>query len=404
MTGRYSSYRPTSVITMRGLTLLLLCFSLSFLLLSCARQPITRLTPENTPLFTDHTGRSALLTAAMHHLSFLEKLPENHVIQIDGLTISKKRVVESARLFVDIVQSTPEPLEFNNEIRQRFTVYQASGRTNDWRGNLLATGYYEPVLPGSLEKKPPFIHPLYGVPRQLLTRTPEQSAQSDKREVGRIDVNGHFTGFWSRSEIEEENHLLGQEIVYLKDPFDAFLLHVQGSGKIQLPDGSIRSLRFAGHNGHEYKSIGKLLVDEGILDLKSVSVPALRSYLLDNPEETTRVLHHNPRYIFFSWGDDSPPQGSTGATLTAGRSVAIDRDILPEELICYLVTQSPQVDKDESILGWEEFRRFVMPQDSGAAIKGPGRVDLFYGSDTYSKIAAGVMKHKARLYFLLAKE
>ena len=210
--------------------------------------------------------------------------------------------------------------------------------------------------------------------------------------------------FWSREEIENENLLAGSELVYLRDPFDAYLLQVQGSGKVRLPDGTIRAIRFGGHNGHGYKSIGKLLVDEGKMTLEEASVPAIRSYLAANPDEIERILHYNPRYIFFKWGDDASPQGSTHVSLTPGRSIAIDRAVLPAPVIAYLVTEKPRIDIDGTLLDWEPLRRFVLPQDSGAAIKGPGRADLFLGSGRFAELNAGQMKQPGKLYFLIARK
>ncbi len=205
------------------------------------------------------------------------------------------------------------------------------------------------------------------------------------------------------AEIDRDNPLAGSELVYLRDPFDAFLLQVQGSGRIRLADGSVKSVRFAGHNGQEYNSIGKLLVDEGKLSRKEVSIPAIRRYLSEHPGERKRILDHNPRVVFFTWGDEGNPQGSLGQELTPGRSVAIDNHTLPTALFGYLASRKPVVDSDGSILCWKPLTRFVLPQDSGAAIRGAGRVDLFLGSGTYARTTAGHMQEPGTLYFLLAK-
>ena len=199
------------------------------------------------------------------------------------------------------------------------------------------------------------------------------------------------------------NYYKAVELVFLKDPFDAFILHIQGSGKIQFPDKSIRPIRFAGSNGHPYKSIGKLLVDEHAMTLEEVTVPAIRKYLQLHPDQQQRILHHNPRYIFFHWGDDVGPKGSFGQVLTPGRSIAIDSKVLPGGVLAYLQSRVPQIEQDGRVVGWNHIARFVFPQDSGEAIKGAGRVDIFWGSGQEAEFAANHMKEMGKLYFLVKK-
>jgi len=264
---------------------------------------------------------------------------------------------------------------------------------------MLVTGYYEPLFEGSLTKNPPYLTPLYTRPAELVQRT----GPDGKREMGRYDSEQHFTPFWTRKEIETKHHLAGNELVYLKDPFDAYLLHIQGSGKIAFPEGSIKSVGFAGTNGLTYKSIGKYLVDEKIMKLKDVNIPAIRDYLEQHPNEMLNLLHQNPRYIFFQWGDNKGPRGSSGEALTAGRSIAIDPQALPAGTIAYLKSEKPVLDSANNIIAWEPMERFVFPQDSGSAIKGTGRVDVFWGNGDYAETTANHMKHPGKLYFLVKK-
>ncbi len=210
--------------------------------------------------------------------------------------------------------------------------------------------------------------------------------------------------YWTRAEIDSTNVLAGNELVYLKDDFDAFLLHVQGSGKIELRNGTIKNIQYRTNNGHNYSSIGKLLVDENKLLLKDVDMPAIRHYLRQNPQERSRIFNHNKRYIFFGWGDENHPRGSIGAPLTPERSIAIDKKSLPLGTICYLVSRRPVIDETGQITTWETMHRFVVAQDTGSAIRGPGRVDFFWGNGNYAEIAAGAMKEEGKLYFLISKE
>lgn len=263
---------------------------------------------------------------------------------------------------------------------------------------MLITGYYEPVFPGSPTRTRPYIHPIYSPPPELVVK-----GDSENKRIGRLTPDGQVVDFWSRGEIETRGLLKGGELAWLSDPFDAYLLHVQGSGRLRFPDGSLHAVRYAGSNGLEYMSIGKLLVEEDIMRLEDVSVPAIRDYLSSHPEQRQKILHHNPRFIFFNWGDTQGPRGSSGRILTPGRSIAIDNSALPAGTIGFLVSRKPLFDRNDNLLVWEDLARFICPQDSGAAIKGTGRVDIFWGNGKYAELAASHMKEPGSLYFLVKK-
>lgn len=378
-----------------SLVLLLSLFS------GCAEQPAVLPVEDNKrPVFIDDSDRSNLLACAEKHLEFLSGLPKDHTAVIGDRTYPRSWLLHSLESFMQIVDETPEQLQFHKRIRDEFHIFKASGRKEGPKNKMLVTGYYEPFFEGSLEPVPPYIHPLYSLPDILVkinSDTPET------KQVGRYDSGNRFVPFWTRHDIETSDVLSGYEIVYLKDPFDAFLLHVQGSGRIQFPNGTVKSVRYAGHNGHVYNSIGKLLVDEKKIRLEDASIPAIRDYLARNPNDFMRVLHHNPRYIFFEWGHNEPPRGCTGVSLTPGRSIAVDHHILPSETVCYLISKKPVVDRDGQILDWLPLTRFAFAQDSGSAIKGAGRVDLFFGNGTYAEAAAGSTAEEGELYFLIKK-
>ncbi len=306
-------------------------------------------------------------------------------------------MITSCQYFIHLVETTPTAF-LPQKIIENFNIYQAGGRKKARKGEMLVTGYYEPLLTGSLTRKAPFLYPLYSVPEDLVTKE-----QNGKKRILRKTASGNLLPYWSREEIEENKPLKGYELVFLKDPFDAFSLHVQGSGKILLQNGTLRSIRYAGSNGHQYHSIGKLLVDRGIMKREDVTMPKIRQYLVDHPEQLKDILYHNKRYIFFSWANTNiPPAGSTGATLTPTRSIAIDPKTLPTGAIAYLTTRYPTIENGK-ITSWQPFRRFVLPQDSGSAIKGAGRVDIFWGNGTEAKAIAGSMKEKGKLFFLVKK-
>ncbi len=378
---------------------LLLCLTLYLLLDSCTLQEhVIEKPPSEFPIYLDDASPRSLLTAIDHQLDYLRTIPEGSSMRIGNHTFTSAELVESLLFFKSSFAMNADPLALGQLIRSNFHVFEAAGRNED--GDVLVTGYYEPLFTGSLTRTPPFIYPLYQVPPSLVSG---KNTDNGKQEIGRLDQDGKMIPYWTRQQIESMDVLKGNELVYLQDPFDAYLLHVQGSGRISLQDGSSRAIRFSSSNGHEYRSLGKLFVSDNIMRKEEVNIPAIRDHFRTHPGDITRMLQHNPRYIFFEWGDDRGPKGSLGTVLTPGRSIAIDQSMLPVGALGYLVSKKPVLDNSGKIDHWRLFGRFVVPQDSGSAIKGTGRVDLFWGSGQYAETAAGHMNEKGKLFFLVKK-
>lgn len=386
-------------------TLILLAIMMSvigcgiFFLLRDQYQPLHLIEADRVPLFDDDYNLSSLIAATTSQIAFLKKEDQQKQIHFSDRSYPISWLLVSAQEFLNQLGTSPSNTELQTFIVANYTIYQAGGRESAGKRRMLVTGYYEPLFQGSLTKDLSNMYPVYYPPKFLTTKL---SAEG-KNIVGRIDDNNQFTTFWTRAEIENNNLLKGYELAYLQDPFDAYLLHIQGSGKIQLPNNELLSVRFAGSNGLDYNSIGKLLVDEKILALEDVSIPTIRKYLKDNPDQLKRIFHHNPRFIFFVKGDNLGPRGSSGERLTPGRSVAIDNESLPAGTIAFLMSKSPDIDNNGTITNWRPLHRFVFPQDSGAAIKGTGRIDMFWGNGKHAEIAANHMKEDGQLYFLVKK-
>ncbi|MBU1565057.1 MAG: MltA domain-containing protein [Proteobacteria bacterium] len=364
-------------------------------------QPLHQLRNDEPPSFADDMDRTSLIECTRSHISYLKRQDPEKTFNFGTVTYSNSWLLHSVENFLDKLNQNPSEAELQSFISGNYLVYQAGGRKDQGHRRMLVTGYYEPIFEGSLTRTPPFLTPIYSPPHSLVTVT----GANGEPQVGRYDHNGRLTAFWNRKEIETTFKLLqGDELAFLRDPFDAFLLHVQGSGKIQFPDKSIRAIHFAASNGLEYKSIGKLLVDEKAMTLEEVTIPAIRTYLQQHPEQQQRILHHNPRFIFFNWSeDDLGPKGSSGEVLTPGRSIAIDGTALPGGALGYLVSRTPRIGENGQITGWSPLARFVFSQDSGAAIKGTGRVDIFFGHGKDAEFSANHMKETGKLYFLVKK-
>ena len=358
---------------------------------------LIKLSPGYHPHFVDNGPATTLQIAISNSLNYLNKLPSGRKFQYGEFQYSVDQVKESLNLFNSLIYKARTSAGLHDLINENFDVFQAgSGKKNE----VLVTGYYEPVLRGSFIKQWPYVYPLYKAPDDLVVG---QGADGEKR-VGRYE-NGYFLPYWSRAEIENNTHLAGQELVYLASPVDSFFLHVQGSGRVLLPNGEIQQINYAAKNGHPYRSIGKYLVEQGIMPLEDVSMQSIRCYLEKNKEECRKILQHNPSYIFFKWGKDGQagPMGCLGEPLTPMRSIALDQKQYPPGALAFLQTWEPKFDTHGKITGWQPMSIFVLNQDSGSAIKGPGRVDLFWGNGERAEIAAGNMKHAGHLYFLAKK-
>lgn len=384
-----------------GMLLVALFLMLSSVAFGTDLRSMRKVPPESVPQFVDDLPVETLEEAIAHSLNYLKRLPPGRTFRFSNTDYSVGWLIETLQTFQQIAKGAQSPSELSRLVQKEFDVYQATGRQGSME--MLVTGYYEPILEGSFEKRAPFLYPLYSVPLDLVKLPKSDSGH--KNTVGRLH-NGKLVPYWSRSEIEKFGVLAGQELVYLADPIEAFILHIQGSGRVRLQDGTVRRIQYAAKNGRTYRSIGKLLIDEGKMEKGKVNLPALVTYLREHPEEQQRIFHHNESYIFFKLeelGDDGP-LGSLGESLTAGRSIALDQALFPSGALCFLQSQRPLLDNSGSVERWVPMARFVLNQDSGSAIKGPGRLDLFWGSGQYARTAAGRMKHPGKLYFLIKKK
>ena len=264
----------------------------------------------------------------------------------------------------------------------------------------LITGYYEPLLQGSWEKSEEYPYPLYGVPEDLLVVDlgAIYPQLKDMRLRGKL-VGNKVVPYYDRAQLDDDLDLLeGTEILWVNSLVDVFFLHVQGSGQIQLDDGSRVAVGYAQQNGHPYQSIGKVLIQMGELEQEEVTLFTIRDWLKSNPEQLNEVLAKNPSYIFFELRDAEAdgPVGSLNVTLTPRRSIAVDRNVIPLGAPVWLQTTLP--DEKQSPLN-----QLMLAQDTGGAIKGHVRADVFWGRGDEAEKMAGLMKQRGRLYVLLPK-
>ena len=355
------------------------------------------------PEFRDDMDRDSLTLAIRRNLEYLDRLPPETVFHYGSHDFTCQQVRESQEAFLNLLSKGLDAEQLSREIRRTFQVYRATGRVGDRR--VLFTGYYEPVYEGRLVPDESFRYPLYRSPDDLIRIDLSLFSEKFKGEniVARIEGK-KILPYYSRYQIEGERVLKGKnlEMAWLKDPLDVAFLHIQGSGRLRLPDGKNLLVHYQTSNGRPYRSIGRYMIEKGFLTREEMSMQAIRKYLTENPGVLEEVLHYNPSYIFFRQVEDGPI-GSIDVLLTPGRSIALDSKIFPKGSLGFISSQKPLVNEKGDITGWTKFSRFVLNQDSGGAIKGAGRADIFWGSGPYAELAAGHLKHDGELYILIKK-
>ncbi|RMH15231.1 MAG: transglycosylase [Acidobacteria bacterium] len=280
-----------------------------------------------------------------------------------------------------------------------FEAYESIGGGD---GEMLVTGYYEPVIEASLKRAPGYEVPIYRPPPGLVRVDLGDFADdlAGRRLIGWLR-GGRLVPLPDRRALRQGG-LRGRELAWARDRVDLFFLEIQGSGTLRLRDGRLMRIGYAGSNGHPYRSIGRLLAEEGAIPRQKVSMQSIRAWLAAHPEEVERVLDHNPSTVFFR-RLDGPPRGSLGLPVTAGRSIATDHDLFPPGALAFLVTEVPALAADGTTVAERPLRRFVLNQDRGGAIRGPGRVDYFWGRGDEAAYRAGAMKQPGRLIVFVPK-
>ena len=366
--------------------------------------PLAAVTGGDLPVFRDDLDRESLVRAVRKSLGYYARLPERTTYRMAAERFTVRDMKESLEAFLQIVEASDSPAAIERRVRETFDVYRASGSPSS--GSVLFTGYYEPVLKGSAARSEQYRYPIYRKPGDsvVVQLGKFRDKYRNERLVGRVE-NGELVPYFSREEIDGARVLenRGLEIAWFADPVDIFFLHIQGSGMICLPDGACFQVSYAQSNGRAYRSIGKLLIDSGKATRENLSMQGIKKYLRAHPEEIEDILNYNESYVFFRRVEEGPV-GSIGVALTGGRSIATDQTIFPRGALAFIKTRKPVIGPGGDIRSWVAFSRFVLNQDTGGAITGPGRVDLFCGRGREAEITAGHLKEEGELYFLVLKK
>ena len=277
---------------------------------------------------------------------------------------------------------------------QQLEVYSLRSAENSANG--LITGYYEPVYPGSETRTEKANVPVYGIPDDLIVVALDSVYPELKGKRLRGRLEGRTLKPYDTAEVIQRQGVKAPVLAWLTDPMDLQFLQIQGSGRVQLANGRQMRLGYADQNGHPYRPVGRWLVEQGQLKKEDVTMGAIHAWAQANPARVPELLASNPSYVFFSTRPDSNegPRGSLNVPLTAGYSVAIDRKVIPLGSLLWLSTTRPD---------GSPVVRPVAAQDTGGAITGEVRADLFWGTGDAAGKLAGDMKQQGQIWMLWPK-
>jgi membrane-bound lytic murein transglycosylase A len=379
-------------------------------LFACAKPPVTRPDMALEPLSwwrsvsaQDDLAFQDIAVAARQSLEYYKKIAPETAFSIGPMKVAALDMTVTLQNFLLIVENTSLTDEQKvGQIKKEFDFYQSVG-SNGW-GKVLFTGYYEPVLSCRVNSDDVYKYPLYKKPDDIIEIDLTLFGNDFPRNKLAARIEGRkVLPYYSREEIDQKKALNDRnlEMLWCRDLVDIYFLQIQGSGKADLGDGNVVSILYDGQNGRQYKSLGKSLIDSGAIAKENMSMPAIREYLRTHPDEVVALLNQNPSYVFFRM-DMGPSRGNINVPLTPGRSIATDSKLLPKGALAFIETQKPVIESG-TIKEWTPFTRFVVNQDTGGAIRGPGRVDLFWGQGADAELTAGYMQQEGKLYFLLRK-
>jgi membrane-bound lytic murein transglycosylase A len=358
--------------------------------------------------FTDDLSRASLEKAIKNQLQAMLEQEPSTPVRLGSFTLTRARLVETLEAFLGILNQDLPIEEFNKKISEIFVLYRVGKGKNK---KVLFTGYYRPVIEASLKRTPLYRYPIYQMPKQSLQRVKYRSE---------IQLVGTNTGIkkiresyaekkawrrFTREEIDRKGVLKGQglEVAWLKDDLERFFLHIQGSGMLEFADGTRQGVGYQGSNQHTYTGIGKLMIQDGAIEISQGSMQGIKKYFVDHPQDIAKYLYQNKRYIFFTLNDDEGPRGSGGGELVGGRSIATDKSIYPAGGLAFIKIRQPVLNENNEIIRWQPISRFVVDQDTGSAIRGAGRGDLYFGTGQIAGAKAGHYHERGEVYYLIKR-
>lgn len=379
-------------------------------MMGCARTTIVdpqdafrEIEPTDT-LVQDDLNFAGLVEAIQQQREVLLRT-QNTTMNFGRFSVTRGAYARALDALSDVLQSSRSSTEKLTYIRENFRFFEIYGGKR-W-GEILLTGYFEPVIPGSLTKTERFAQPLYARPTDLVVVDLKKFSDRFKDEPplrGRLDET-RVAPYYTREEIDTGHKLSGRKLeLCWVDPVDAFFLHIQGSGTIQLPNGEKVHLTYAEKNGQRYEPIGKFLKEE--LAGAPITMQRIEAFARSlSPERRATLFAKNPSYVFFQQSHKRAIT-SLGVPATDGRTIAADPKFAPKGALTLITFNKPtSVSPSGTITETERVSRFLLDQDSGGAIKGTDHIDLFWGRGAEAKEIAGVLQDtQARAVYLAPKE
>ncbi|MHC5936830.1 murein transglycosylase A [Nostoc sp.] len=338
-------------------------------------------------LYGQIPDKKALISAIAHSLQYLQTANAAAAYQnypVAGIT--RDRVFKSLKRFRELLLKTNSATELHQAIEREFVLYQSVGKDN--KGSVLFTAYYEPLYAASRVPTAEYRYPVYRLPPDLNSWT--------KPHPTRLELEG-VDGLQGA-----KGKLRGLELFWFRDRLEPYLAQIEGSARLQLADGTQTTIGYAGNNAYNYKSIGRELVNDGKLPLQGITLPIILDYFQKHPQELNIYIPRDRSFVFFQENHGQPAQGFINVPLTAERSIATDKSLMPPGALALIHTSIPFVNPSGKI---EEriVSRYVLDQDTGGAIKGAGRVDYFLGTGKLAGDRAGVTVSNGQLFYLLLK-
>ncbi len=389
---------------------------ISLFIYGCVRAPLKKredaMRPSGAPTLSDDLAIEPLVAAVRAQAAILRAAGANGKVTLGKRTISKEQYALGLETFARLAETITDRAAFLEAVKENFEFHEAYG--GDGWGDVMVTSYFEPEISGSSKKTDRFTTPILKSPGDLvdIALSKYDDRFSDLPPMrGRLSALGFPPGqlqllpYYTREEIDGGGVLSkrGLEMAWA-DPIDAFFVQIQGSGTVVLEDGKRLRIGYADQNGHKYESIGKFMVD--VLPKGKISLQTIEAYLRGlSADQIRSYLFRNPSYVFFREREGLPVT-MFGTPAVAGRTIATDARYFPKGALAFLSFEKPRFDSplatDPS--GFDKTSRFVVDDDTGGAIRGGGRVDLFWGSGPEARRSAGVLKNPGRLFYLAPKE
>jgi membrane-bound lytic murein transglycosylase A len=372
----------------------LLCLFLIFA--GCARAPLKHIEDamrpvKSPPNFSDSLSKESFFVALKKHITVMQTSK-----QVSDIMVFGDRKIEKIKYISALLKILDHESDWIDWIGKNFDFYEVYGRST-W-GEVMSTGYYEPQVRGSHQRSLAFSRALYITPGDLLSINLKFFTGK-----GRLE-NKTIVPYYTRKEIDTDAKLEGQnlELAWL-DPIDAFFIQIQGSGVVEFENGEKIRLGYDSQNGHPYAALGKSL--KHIIPEEQMSMQKIKGYLKTlSREDQQKILNINPSYVFFK-KIDSDALTYAGMEVNEGRTIATDLKFFPKGALAFLDIEEPQFEtlSDIEPKSWLKLPRLVLDEDIGGAIRGGGRVDLYFGKGESAAQKAGVMKHNGRLYYLVPR-